>query len=178
MSTQSPNSVGNTDVGGATWRIDPARSRMEFHVPHFYGLTTVKGHFNRYDGTLDLRRTPAAELTIQASSLETGNQRRDNHLRSADFFDAGNHPQVRFVSDGASVEGERLRVTGRLEAAGHSVPLDVEATLRRADGEFELDATTSVNQRELGMTWSPLGITRTPSKLIVSGRLIREETAR
>lgn len=172
MSTQSPDPVGNTDLGQAAWQLDPARSRVEFRVPHFYGLVKIKGHFNSYDGTLDLRRTPAAELVIQASSLDTGNARRDKHLRSADFFDVENHPQVRLASDNATLQGDRLKLSGQLQAAGRSVPIEIEATLRSVDGELEIEATTIVDQRELGMTWSPMGITRTPSTLIVSGRLV------
>jgi hypothetical protein len=72
------------------------------------------------------------------------------------------------------LEGERLRLRGRLHAAGKSIPLDVEASLRRVDDELEVEATTYADQRQLGMTWSPLGITRTPSKLIVRGQLVQD----
>src|SRR3954452_8233468 len=67
------------------WRLDPARSSVAFHVRHFYGLMTVKGEFADYDGTLDLGATPAVELTIQATSLDTKHAKRDEHLRSKDF---------------------------------------------------------------------------------------------
>ena len=65
------------------WRIDPRRSTVEFRVRSFYGLQTVKGRFERYDGTLDLSAQPSIELTIEADSLTTDNARRDEHLRSA-----------------------------------------------------------------------------------------------
>src|SRR5258707_144385 len=99
-------------VSGA-WRLDPARSSVEFQVPHFWGLITVKGRFERYDGTLDLQSQPAVELTINADSLDTGNRKRDQHLRSADFFDAENHPRVRFVSETAVLNGDTLKISGR-----------------------------------------------------------------
>jgi polyisoprenoid-binding protein YceI len=160
------------DVEQRRWRLDPARSSVEFEVPHFYGLVTVKGRFERYEGTLDLRSEPAVELTIEADSLDTKQGRRDKHLRSADFFDLEHHPQVRFVSDGAALDGERLKVHGQLDAAGKAIPLELDATLRRLDGELEIEAVTEADHRRLGMTWSPLGILRAPSKLIVRGRLI------
>jgi polyisoprenoid-binding protein YceI len=161
-----------------TWRLDPARSSVEFHVRHFYGLMTVKGRFDRYQGTLDLSASPPVELTIEADSLGTKQKQRDKHLRSEDFFDVANHPQVRFEADDATVDGNTLKARGRLYAAGKQVALDVDATVTPVDGEFEVEATVPVDQRELGMTWSPLGITRAPSKLVVRGRLVRTEDQR
>ena len=148
-----------------SWHLDPERSTVEFHVPNFYGLMTVSGSFASYEGTLDL---PNVELTIDAASLDTGNARRDKHLRSADFFDVEHHPQVRFTSSGVTADGEHLKVRGQLEAAGERVPLELEATLR---GD-EVEAVASVDQRRLGMTLSPLGMVRRPAKLVVRGRLI------
>ena len=156
-----------------TWRLDPTRSSVEFHVRHFYGLMIVKGAFADYEGTLDLDADPAVELTIQAASLDTMLAKRDTHLRSGDFFDAQRHPEVRYVSDHAELTGEKLLVRGRLEAAGTALPLELTATVREIDGELEIDASTHADHRELGMTWSPLGILRAPSKLIVRGRLVR-----
>jgi hypothetical protein len=69
--------------------------------------------------------------------------------------------------------GERLHVRGHLHAAGKRIPLDVDATLREIDGQLEIEAGALADHRELGMTWSPLGILRAPSKLIVRGRLVR-----
>ena len=147
-----------------TWHLDPARSSVEFHVRHFYGLMTVKGHFDSYHGSLDLSAHPAVELVIDADSLNTKQKQRDKHLRSDDFFDVANHPQVRFEADTATLEGNTLKASGRLHAAGKHIPLDVEATITQVGGEFEIEATALADQRELGMTWSPMGITRAPSK--------------
>ena len=65
---------------------------------NFYGLQTVKGRFAGYDGTPRLGAQPAVQLTIDAASLDTNNARRDEHLRSADFFDVERHAHVRFTS--------------------------------------------------------------------------------
>src|SRR3954449_4503975 len=88
-------------LADGSWRLDPTRSSVAFHVRHFYGLMTVKGEFADYDGTLDLAAMPAVELTIQAASLDTKMAKRDEHLRSRDFFDVERHPQIRFSSDRA-----------------------------------------------------------------------------
>ncbi len=178
MSTTPGSAASVPDHAPGTWRLDPARSSFEFHVRHFYGLMTVKGAFNRYEGTLKLDSPRAVELTIDADSLDTKLAKRDRHLRSADFFDVANHPQVRFVSDSATLDGETLTVHGELHTAGRHLPVQVEATLRQVGDELQIDASTRVDQRELGMTWSPLGITRAPSTLIVRGRLVRADDQR
>ena len=113
------------------------------------------------------------ELTIQAASLDTKMAKRDKHLRSGDFFDVEQHPQVRFVSETAELHGDTLTVHGQLHAAGRQLPLALDATLREIDGELEIEAVTHADHRDLGMTWSPLGILRAPSTLIVRGRLVR-----
>ena len=163
------------DLATGVWRLDPARASVEFHVRHFYGLMTVKGRFNRYNGTLELNGRPAVELVIDADSLDTKLGRRDEHLRSADFFDVAQHPHVRFEADDAVLAGEALKVRGHLHAAGHSIPLDIDAAVRKVDGELELEASALADHRKLDMTWSPFGILRAPGKLIVRGRLVRTE---
>lgn len=157
-----------------TWILDPDRSSVEFRVPLLFGVIgTVKGGFGRYRGTLDMEARPGIELSIVAESIDTGNAKRDAHLRSAAFFDAEEHPEVRFESESAELDGEELRVRGTLRAGGGSAPLDVSATVRPAGEEFEIEASAEVDQRKLGMTYSPLGTLRPPARLTVRGRLVR-----
>jgi len=177
MSISYQQATGPQSIDSSCWRIDPARSSVEFHVKTFWGLVTVKGRFERYQGTLDLRRIPAIELTIDATSLNTNNKLRDKHLRAADFFDVGNHPQVTFVSETVTLEGERLKVRGMLRAAGRGMRIDVDASLRQVGDELELVARTQANHHEVGMTHSTLGMIRTPSDLIVRGSLFRDDAS-
>lgn len=167
-STETP------DVAPPAWHLDPARSRVGFQVRIFWGLARVRGTFERYTGTFDLSRGSAIDLTIDAASLTTRLARRDVHLRSAAFFDAERHPLVRFVSESAALTGTRLRVRGRLRAAGRSVPLVVAARLHRDGEDYEIRAAATVDQRALGMTYSPAGMIRPSAKLLVRGRLVRD----
>jgi polyisoprenoid-binding protein YceI len=163
-----------SELARGTWILDPDRSSVEFRVPLLFGrFGTVKGGFASYAGTLDLDGRPAIELTIDAGSIDTGNAKRDTHLRSAEFFDVEEHPQVRFESESVALDGDILHVSGILRAAGASTPLDVIATVHRVDEEFEIEASAEVDQRKLGMTYSPLGTLRPPARLIVSGHLSR-----
>ena len=171
MSTQTPDSLTASAVEQTCWRIDPNRSDVEFHSRHLWGLAPVKGRFARYEGTMNLSAQPAIEMTIEADSLDTKNALRDHHLRSGLFFDVEHHPQVRFVSDSVTLEGERLKVHGRLSAAGHSIPLHVEGTLRFTEGAADVEVTALADHTQLGMTFSGLGMLRPTSKLTVHGQL-------
>jgi polyisoprenoid-binding protein YceI len=167
----------HTNAGVIRWRLDPAHSTAEFRVPNFWGLVKVKGRFDRLTGWLEINEQGERrlELTIDATSLNTGNEKRDEHLRSADFFDAQRYPEVRFVSSSVSdpVDG-RVQVEGELLAAGHRVVLELQPTLRQSADRLQVDASTALDQRELGMTWSPLGMTRTPATLTVRADLTPE----
>jgi polyisoprenoid-binding protein YceI len=163
------------DLAAGWWSLDPARSSVEFEVPSFYGLATASGRFRRYVGTLNMSDPPAVALVIEADSLDTGNPRRDRHLRSAAFFDAADYPWVRFEADAAELDGGAMQVRGELYAAGKHVPLEVEATVTAAGEEFEIEASAVVDHRELGMRFSPLGMVGDHARLVVRGRLMRAE---
>jgi polyisoprenoid-binding protein YceI len=161
------------------WTVDPSRTTAEFDVEHLWGLHTVHGHFSRLDGSyVDGPEGPEIELTIDAESVDTGNDTRDDHLRSWDFFDVVPNPQVRFASTDVTGLGHgQVRVSGELEAAGRSVPLEFDASVRMIGGELEIEATTTVDQRRFGMSDGPLGNVRGPATLHVKARLVRDPSA-
>jgi polyisoprenoid-binding protein YceI len=173
MST-TPTSTERTQIAATRqWTLDPARSTVEFKVRHFWGLITVTGHFDRFDGTYTVKPdSRQIELTIDADSLDTGRKPRDKHLREADFFHVAEHPQTRFHSNSVVDAGDgTLHVSGELEAAGKTVPLNFDAAVAEIGDELEIEATTTVDHRLLDMTWSPLGALRSPSTLHVKARL-------
>jgi polyisoprenoid-binding protein YceI len=174
MNTHPTSDHTQDQLANTRWRLDPSASTVEFRVPHFWGLITVKGHFERFDGQFDVDEHQQLQMTliIDAASLNTGVRRRDKHLRSADFFDTQNHPEMRFRSTSVTDAGEhRLEVEGELEVAGERVPLALTSAIQQSDQQLDIEATTTVDQRRLGMTWSPLGMTRTPVTLTTRGRL-------
>ena len=151
-------------LAAAPWRVDSARSSIRFRVPHLWGLTTVTGHFERFEGTLRADESGDVHflLAVDAASIATGNRRRDGHLRSGDFFNLREYPLVRFTSVRALVADGRLAGTGWLEAAGRYVAVPFDASVRRREEDVEIDVVALVDQRQLGMTWSPLGAVKAP----------------
>jgi polyisoprenoid-binding protein YceI len=157
----------------ARWAVDSEKSSVEFAVKTFWGLTTVRGRFERFDGWYDAGPDhQSIELTIDAESLNTGNGKRDEHLRSADFFHIADHPRVRFTSTHVRSAGDGLlHVEGGLEAAGIVVPLEFDAIVRRVGEDLEVEAATSVDPQRFGMSSGQLGMIRAPASLCVTARL-------
>jgi len=161
------------------WTVDPTRTTVEFELRHLWGLHTVRGHFDRFEGAyVEGLAGPEIELTIDAASVDTGIAKRDEHLRSPDFFFAALHPQVQFRSTRVTGLGSgNVHVRGTLEAAGTIVPLAFDASVTAIDGELLLEATTTVDQRRFGMSEGPLRNIRPPTTLHVKTRLVRERPA-
>ena len=155
------------------WELDPAQSAVDFQARHGWGLLPAHGRFTRFAGSYTVDGDHRAiALTIDAASVDTGNQKRDHHLRSADYFAVDAHPHVRFTSNDITEAGPGvLHVAGRLEAAGTSVPLAFDATIREVDDDLEVEATTTVDHHLFGMAHSPLGILRPAIALHVRARL-------
>jgi polyisoprenoid-binding protein YceI len=146
-----------------TWKIDPNHSTVEFAVKHLM-ITTVKGHFNELEGEIvtadgDPSRS-SVTATIKAASIDTRAGQRDDHLRSADFLDAANFPELTFKSTRISGSGSELEVTGNLTIRGvtREVTLDVTNEGAGKDpwgGErIAFSATTKLDRREFGLTWN------------------------
>src|SRR3954464_3903848 len=172
MTSQQRELRTTRSIEHTCWRLDRTRSLDEFETGNFWGLTSVRGHFERFEGVRDLSAHRVVDLTIDAHSIDTNNTRRDKHLRSADFFDAANHPQVRYLAEHAVLEGDQLKTQGMLVAAGECIALEVQATLCPTDGALNIEATAQIDLRALGMTWSPLGVVSCSTTVRVRGRLV------
>lgn len=148
-----------------TWKIDPAHSRAEFKVKHMM-ISNVKGSFSGVTGTLiedtvDPIRSQV-EATIDISSLSTGDEQRDAHLKSGDFLHHEQHPVMTFKSTKIEKKGDdEYAVTGDLTVRGvtKSVTFAVEGP--SAPGKdpwgntrIGLSATTKINRKDFGLTWN------------------------
>src|SRR3954466_13342579 len=162
-------------VEAGRWTLDPDDSCVAFRVPRRFGLVRIGGRFTRCEGMLDARDAEPLALTLSAdpTSLETGNARRNAHLRSDDVFGADRHPRLWFASTAVALASGLLTVVGELHAAGHRLPITAEGTLRQHPGHVELALSAPVDPRALGMTRSPLGRVQAAAELVVRGRLVR-----
>lgn len=115
-------------IPAGRWQVDPAHSSVEFRVKHMM-IATVKGRFTQFEGVLEAGedRSVQARGTVQAASIDTQEPRRDEHLRSPDFFDVATYPEISFLSTDILSTGDAgLRVKGELTIHGVTKP-------RRAD---------------------------------------------
>lgn len=112
-----------------SWTIDPAHSSVGFSVRHL-GLTRVRGQFREFSGTVDLVEdggAPVVEAVVDLASIDTNDDRRDGHLRSADFLDAENNPEMRFVSRAVEEKGGRGILRGELTLNGRTREVELDA---------------------------------------------------
>jgi polyisoprenoid-binding protein YceI len=128
-----------------------------------WGLVTVNGRFDRFHGKLEVQPDGArAELTIEAASFDTGHDKRDTHLRSADFFDVSDHPTLSFTAVAITPRSdEDLSIAGDLSVAGRVVPLQLPVRVTRGEhGRLHLSTTATVPREQAGMTWNRGGMIR------------------
>jgi polyisoprenoid-binding protein YceI len=155
------------------FNVDPGNTSVEFSVKTFWGLMTVHGRFDSFDGFYEVGPNGTRiELTVDADSLDTGNAKRDEHLQSTDFFHVIEHPNVRFISSRVhEVGGGFLHVVGHLDVAGNVMPLEFPAAIRPVGLGHEVEATVEVDQSQLGMSSGQLGMIRKPATLHVKAHL-------
>jgi polyisoprenoid-binding protein YceI len=176
MATTIDTGQTRTKTRADRWQLEHGQSNIEFRIEHLWGLTSVRGRFSDVAGTMTVANDDGRRISleIEAASLDTGNPQRDRHLRSGDFFDTPNHPLIRFESTEVADENPgRLRVAGRLEAAGKTIELRFPVDFSETGDEIDVRATVKVDQRQLGMTWSPLGMVRGSASVTVDARLRR-----
>jgi polyisoprenoid-binding protein YceI len=147
-----------------SWQLDPAHSLVSFSVRHMM-ISKVKGFFENFEGdfSMDEENPAASTLTVRidAASINTRNEQRDGHLRSADFLDAGNYPVLTFQSTGVEVLGQNnARLNGNLtiREITRPVTLDVEyiGTAKSPWGKTSVgfNASTTINRKDWNLTWN------------------------
>ncbi|SMO85868.1 YceI family protein [Fodinibius sediminis] len=146
------------------WKIDPTHSEVQFKVKHLV-ISTVTGSFNSYNGQIEAKgddfENAKANFTADINSISTNNEDRDQHLKSDDFFNAKEYPQLKFESTGFEKVGEgEYKVTGDLTIRDVTKRIGLNVvhggTVTDQYGQtkagFEVEGT--INRKEFGLTWS------------------------
>lgn len=144
-----------------TYTVDGAHSNVEFAVKHMM-ITTVKGRFSDVKGTIEIPENgePKVDVTIAAASIDTRTEARDNHLRSADFFDVEKYPELRFVSTKAQRTDDGYKLVGDLTIRGVTKPVTLAVTEEGVgtdpwgNQKAAFSATGKFNRSEFGLSWN------------------------
>ena len=151
------------------WALDPRTSSIRLKTK-VMGLVPVNGVFREVSGagTVGPDGQVSGTVTVATASIDTRNTRRDTHLRSADFFDSGNHPDITFTTDSIRPSGQGAVVTGALTVCGKTRPLSLDAAVSvRDDGTVCLDAGVRINRADFGLTWNAMGLASMNTTLTV-----------
>ena len=146
------------------WKIDPVHSEILFKVKHLM-ITTVTGSFKQYDLTVetetdDFTTAKKIEFTANIDSINTNNEQRDTHLKSADFFNAEEHAQLHFVGTKYEAKGDDAKLHGNLTIRGITKPITLNVEFAgivvdpygQTKAGFTVDG--KVSRKEFGLTWN------------------------
>lgn len=156
MSTSTP-----VTIPSGTYNVDPSHSSVGFAVKHM-GIATVRGEFRTFSGTLDLTGdAPALSGTVDIASVDTRDENRDGHLKSPEFFDVEQHPQISFHSTAAEVSGDgAIRLTGEITIKGITKPIELTGTIGE-NGEdpwgnqrVGVEVEGTIDRREFELKWN------------------------
>lgn len=150
-------------ASAASYKIDPQHTEIQFRVRHL-GISSVTGVFSSFEGEFEF--DPArveggnVEVEIDPASIDTKVEDRDEHLRSADFFDVAEHPEIRFRSTSVESRQDSLAVAGDLTIRGVTRPVVLEVEFNGAavdpwgNSRVGFTASAQINRKEFGLTWN------------------------
>jgi polyisoprenoid-binding protein YceI len=153
--------LSDPDTAGV-WNLVPERSAFSFKIKNFWGLMRVKGRFTDVsgDGQLTSKGAVFGRLDIKVASLSTGIRKRDEHLRSPDFFDAERFPEVSVVVTALQpTTGNAADLRASLTIKGITAELPLPATISvLGDGSVRISTKTKVDRAQFGLDWNRVGM--------------------
>lgn len=150
------------DYKVGTWTLDPAHSEVSFTVKHMK-ISKVRGKFEKFETTIVTAEDPkdsTIEAVIDVASVNTGQEARDNHLRTSDFFLVEKHPQLTFRSTSIEADGDDFTVEGDLTLRGVTQPVTLKGEfggmVTDSQGRVKAGATasTKINRHDFGVSWN------------------------
>jgi polyisoprenoid-binding protein YceI len=150
------------DLTPGTWNIDPVHTSVGFVARHMM-ITKVRGHFNSFSGVITIAEDPlqsSLEATVELHSVTTGDEQRDSHLRSQDFFDVEKYPTMTFKSTSIKPDGDDYLLTGDLTVAAKTRSVDFHLTFDGVEKDpwggtrAGFEATGEINRKDWDLTWN------------------------
>jgi polyisoprenoid-binding protein YceI len=159
-----------------SWALDAAKSEIGLKSKSMWGMMPVKGVFREVTGTGTVSATGDASgtITVAAKSIDTKNKKRDEHLRSADFFDVAHTPDITFAAEQVTPSAEGVTVTGALTVRDRTRPVSFAARVSGDEAQVVLDGETEVNRADFGLTWNQLGMTSMNNTITVHAVFTRQ----
>jgi len=160
MASETQALLADGKLAGA-WTLDGAKSSVGLRTKSVWGLVKVNGTFGQVTGAAVISAAGEATgtITVAAASIDTGVKKRDDHLRSADFFDAAKYPDITFSATSVTLSGENATVAGTLTVRDQTRPVTVSgAVSANGTDEISLDAELPVNRGQYGMSFNQLGM--------------------
>jgi polyisoprenoid-binding protein YceI len=156
--TATSEATGTTQLSAGTWAIDPVHSSIGFSVRHLM-VSKVRGTFETFSGAIVVAEdgTPSVTAEIAVDSIHTGNEQRDAHIKSADFFDAEKHATATFTSTGVRANGENYLVDGDFTLKGVTKPITLALEwggVNPGMGQGEVagfEASVVLNRKDFGI---------------------------
>ena len=153
--------LNDPDMAGV-WNLVPDRSTISFKIRNMWGLLNVKGRFTDFSGDGQLTGNGAVfgRLDIRAGSLDTGIGRRDEHLRSADFFDVDRFGEISVVVTGVQpTQGKAAELRANFTIKGITAPVPLPVTVTELDdGSIRVAGETKLERAQFGLGWNKLGM--------------------
>jgi polyisoprenoid-binding protein YceI len=167
--------LGDGKLAGS-WALDAARSEIGLKSKSIWGLVPVKGVFREVTGTgtVSAAGDATGTITVAAKSIDTKNKKRDEHLRSADFFDVANTPDITFAAEQVTPSAEGVTVSGALTVHDRSRPVSFAARVSGDESQVVLDSEIEVNRADFGLTWNQLGMTSMNNTITVHAVFTRQ----
>ena len=159
-----------------SWALDAARSEIGLKSKSMWGMMPVKGVFREVTGTgtVSAAGDATGTITVAAKSIDTKNKKRDEHLRSADFFDVANTPDITFAAEQVTPSAEGVTVSGALTVRDRTRPVSFAARVSGDEAQVVLDGETEVNRADFGLTWNQLGMTSMNNTITVHAVFTRQ----
>ena len=160
MASETETLLADGKLAGA-WTLDGAASTVGLASKSMWGMAKVKGVFSQVTGAAVISEAGEATgtITVAVASLGTGIKKRDEHLRSAHFFDAEKYPDISFIASSVTLSGASAVVSGTLTVRDQTKPVTITGTVAaHGADEISLDAELPVNRGDYGMSFNQLGM--------------------